>query len=147
MATRWTSVSVLTQNSGVFLCVVQVLKYTERKTGQNMKIPQSEVEGEYFYNEFSLFYEKWDILSQQTCAYSPLQNRIAERINRRLLNTVWSKLKCRNVHEFWADEVVIASYIRNRLTRQGITTNTTPFEIKHGCKPNLSPVCVFRSKS
>eukprot|EP00171_Calliarthron_tuberculosum_P002751 IDg2751t1 len=48
--------------------------------------------------------------------------------------------------EFWADALVTAAYIRNRVTSRGIPTDSTPYSLWMGRAPDVSHVRVFGSK-
>ncbi len=58
-----------------------------------------------------------------------------------------SMLKYKNVaDEFWAEAVVTAAYIRNRVTSRSLPKNKTPFDLWFGKPPNISHLRVFGSK-
>eukprot|EP00171_Calliarthron_tuberculosum_P012272 IDg12272t1 len=92
-----------------------------RRTGEKIKILRSDGGGEYTSNAFKTHLERYSIHQQFTVAHTPQQNGVAERMNRTLKDLVRAMLLHKNVlEEFWADSVVIAAYIRNRTTSQGL---------------------------
>ena len=44
---------------------------------------------------------------------------------------------------FWGDAALTTQYLRNRLPTSTLPPNTTPYEIMHGSKPDLSHLCVW----
>ncbi len=103
--------------------------------------------GEYMSSEFKAFLEDNGIHHQQTCAYTPQQNGVAERMNRTLKDITRSMLKYKNAaDEFWAEAVVTAAYIRNRMTSRSLPKNKTPFHLWFGKPPNISHLRMFGSK-
>lgn len=47
---------------------------------------------------------------------------------------------------FWAEELAVATYVRNRVTTRGLSSNVTPFELWNGKKHNLAHLREFGSK-
>lgn len=146
-ASRWSTVYPITKQSDVLSCFKKYLSYAERKTGKKLISLQSDGGGEYISREFLSFLEEKEITARRTCAYTPQQNGIAERMSRTLLNMVRSMLKQNNVSKcFWPDAVVTATYIKNRLTCSGLFADKTPYEIWHGTKPDVSHFRVIGTK-
>ena len=133
-------------------------KYAETHTGRKIQIVEynrapklkslrSDGNGEYISNEFKKYLEDNGIHNQETAAYSPQQNGVAERMNRTLIDLVRSMLHHKNVgREFWAEALDTAVYVRNRVTSRGLPANTTPHHLWHGNKPDISHIRVFGSK-
>nr|GEU91101.1 retrovirus-related Pol polyprotein from transposon TNT 1-94 [Tanacetum cinerariifolium] len=71
--------------------------------------------GEYTCDEFDLFYRQEGIKRQFTTPYTPQQNRVAERMNRTLLERARAMLATASLGKsFWAEAVNTACYVINR---------------------------------
>ena len=71
------------------------------------------------------FFKQHGILHQTTCVYTPQQNGIAERKNRHLLEV--ARALCFTMHvpkRFWADAVMTAVYLINRMPTRVIDYQT-----------------------
>ena len=115
----------------------------EKQTGKSIKRLRTDGGGEY---------EKWmkdhlkgsGIIHETTAPYSPDQNGVAERANRTIMERVKaiiaeSKLDKRLWMEI-ADTVV---YLKNRSPTSAVAT--TPYELWHGAKPDLSHLRIIGS--
>ncbi len=101
----------------------------------------------YLSNEFKDFMNRNGIHHQQTCAYTPQQNGVAERMNRTLKDLIRAMLPHKNVpNALWADELCTAAYIRNRVTSRSLPKNKTPFHLWVGKAPDVAHVLVFGSR-
>ena len=60
----------------------------ENQNDRKIKIRRSDRGGEYFPNDFSTFCEEHGIIHQSSALYTPLQNGLAERKNRTLVDMV-----------------------------------------------------------
>ncbi len=81
------------------------------------------------------FFAEKGIHHQQSCAYTPQQNGVAERMNRTLKDLVRAMLKHKNVpEEFWAEALSTAAYIRNRVTSKSLpkNKNSVPHLVQKG---------------
>ena len=77
-------------------------------------------------------------------------NGIAERENRILCDTARSMLFASEFTQternlLWAEAVLTAAYIRNRIPNNRTGKDVTPFELWHGSKPDISHLRVFGS--
>ena len=71
---------------------------------------------EYLSTPFSSFMSSHGILHQSSCAYTPQQNGVAERKNRRLVETARILLLHHKVPQsFWGDAILAACYLINRM--------------------------------
>src|SRR5437773_7068442 len=115
----------------------------EKQTGKSIKRLRTDGGGEY---------EKWmgahlkgsGIIHETTAPYSPDQNGVAERANRTIMERVKaiiaeSKLDKR----LWMEIVDTVVYLKNRSPTSAVAT--TPYELWHGVKPNLSHLKVIGS--
>jgi hypothetical protein len=73
----------------------------ENQLEKKIKRFRSNRGGEYFSNEFDLFYVEHDIMHERTPPYSPQSNGVAERKNRTLTDLVNSMLKTAGLSNAW----------------------------------------------
>lgn len=146
-ASRWTTVYPISSKDEAFPRFKQFLALAERQTGRKLKALHTDGGGEYISKEFSDFLASYGIARRKTCVDTPQQNGVAERMNRTLLDMVRAMLSHKKVpKEFWADAVVTAAYLRNRVTCRGLPSNTTPFQAWYGAKPDLKHIRIFGSR-
>lgn len=109
------------------------------------KIIRSDRGGEYSSNAVTKYLNEKGVQIQNTAAYSPQQNGVAERKNRTLIEMARCmiiELKLDN--SFWGKAVMMANYIQNRLPWKSI--QMTPYEEWFGRKPNIQHFKEFGSK-
>ncbi|KZC13187.1 Copia protein, partial [Dufourea novaeangliae] len=82
-----------------------------------------------------------------TVPHTPKQNGVAERKNRTLVQTARSMLlKAELTHEFWAEAIMTANYLRNRCPTKTLESKT-PFEFWNNRRPIFNHLKVFRMKA
>ena len=70
----------------------------------------------YFSKSFQSFMLQLEIINQTSCVDKPVQNGIAKRKNKHLLETIWDLLFQMNVPKhFWADTVSSTCFLINRM--------------------------------
>lgn len=122
------------------------LAMIERHTGKKLKAFHNDGGGEYISDEFQDFLRLKGIRFRNTCTDTPQQNGIAERLNRTLVNMIRSMLSHASLPKtFWAEALVTAVYIRNRVTCRALGPRTRPYEVWNGRKPDVSHLRVFGS--
>ena len=85
--------------------------------------------GTEYLGDLSTFLETHGIEHQKTPPHSPQSNGVAERLNRTLNESIRAMLFTANMPEsFWAEAVITATYIWNRLPSAAIQ-NKTPYEL------------------
>ena len=104
----------------------------ETQTGRKIKKLRSDNGGEYRYDPFLKVCREEGIVRHFTVRGTPQQNGVAERMNRTLV----TKVRCMLSHAglskaFWAEAVIYASYLVNRLPAAGIG-GKTPMEVWSG---------------
>ena len=126
----------------------QLRKWMNKEsTDATLKVLQSDNGGEYLSNQMKEFLEKRGITHRLTAPGNPYQNGVAERLNRTLVESVRSMLHHKDLPKhFWAEALSVAVHVRNRVTTRGVSSQTTPYEIMFGRKPNLAHVRVFGSR-
>ena len=118
---------------------LKVLQWSKR-----LKTLQSDNGGEYLSNAMTRFLKERGIQHRLTTPHNPHQNGVAERMNRTLCELVRTMLNHKKLPKsFWAEALNAAMHVRNRVTTRGLGSHTTPYEVLHGRKPNLSYLRVF----
>jgi len=80
---------------------------------------------------------------QWTAPYSPSQNGVAKQMNCTLVELACTMVLAAKLPEFlWEPAVEHATYIRNRSFTTSIQ-GTTPYEVWHGHKPDVTHLCEF----
>ena len=82
--------------------------------GIKLKALRSDNGGEYTSNEFRIFCESRGIRREYTTPYTPVQNGVAERMNRTIQDRVVSMLHHANLPQgFWAEAVQTVVHVIN----------------------------------
>lgn len=89
---RKTWVHYLVEKSEAFSMFKYFKSLVEKETGTYIKCLHTDRGGEFTSQEFNQFCKENGIKRQLTAAYTPQQNRVAERKNRTILNMVWCML-------------------------------------------------------
>jgi hypothetical protein len=101
--------------------------------------------GEYTSDEFDNFCQHEGIKRQFTTAYTPQQNRVAERMNITLLERTRAMLKAAGLGKsLWAEAVNTACYVINRSPSTAIELKT-PMEMWTGKPADYSRLHIFGS--
>ena len=109
----------------------------ENHRNKKIKFLHSNHGGEYLSYEFGTHLRKCGIVSQLTPARTPQRNGVSERRNRTLLDMVRSLMSHTDLPlSFWGCALESAAFTLNRAPSKAI--ETTPYELWHGKKPNLS---------
>lgn len=110
---------------GIFL---KWKKMMETQTGRKIKHLRTDNGGEYKSDPFMKACEDSGIVRHFTVRHTPQQNGVAERMNRTLLEKVRCMLSNAGLgKQFWAEAVVYASHLINRLPCSAID-GKTPLE-------------------
>ena len=95
-------------------------------------------------NEFKEYLKQKGIRHETTVPYTPEQNGVAERLNRTLCEKARSMIAHAGLpKKFWAEAVATSVYLKNKLPTRSVESDTTPFELWYGKKPDLSHVRVY----
>ena len=87
----------------------------EKSTGKKLKTFRTDNGGEYTSKKFEEFLQSEGIRQEYTIPKTSEQNGVTERLNRTLVESAHSMLlDARLKHEFRAEAVSTAVYIRNR---------------------------------
>ena len=97
----------------------------------------------HFSNEFSRFLDEQGIKRQFTCRYTPQQNGVAERKNRRIVEIARALLNEKEMPKYyWAEATHATVYIMNKTPTTAIHGMTLEEKFT-GKKPDLSHLKVF----
>ena len=88
--TRYVWVYILKCKDEVFKKFLEWKAAEERSTGRKLKVLRTENGGEYTSAEFENYFRKEGVRRQLTKPKTPEENRVAERMNRTLMETVRS---------------------------------------------------------
>jgi transposase InsO family protein len=119
----------------------------ENQHNTSIKVLRSDNAPEYTEGKFKDILNKAGIHHETTTPYSPQQNGVSERYNRTLAEMSRSMLLERGLPSYyWPFAVDTANHIKNRITHKSLPSNTTPYELFKGCRPNLAYFRPFGSK-
>jgi hypothetical protein len=121
-------------------------KLVENQKSKKIKNVRSDNGGEFCSTEMEDYLKRCGIVHQKTNGYTPEQNGVSERYNRSIVE----KARCLlfDAHlpkSFWAEAVNTTVYMKNRSPAAGLDSNSTPYEMWTGRKPNVSHLRIFGS--
>ena len=118
----------------------------ENQWGKRMECLRSDNGTEFVNNTVAEMCMRKGIVHHRSVPYSPQQNRVAERMNRTIMEKARSMLHYKGVSmEWWAEAVSTALYLINRSTNTAYS-NSTPFQLAYDKKPRLDHLRVFGSQ-
>jgi hypothetical protein len=86
----------------------------EKEKGVSIKCLRYSGGGEYFSNEFNEYLKEHAIQRKYSCSYSPQQNGVLERKNRRIIEITCAMLNEKNLpNYFWVEVLTTIVYIMN----------------------------------
>ena len=114
----------------------------ENFKGLRVKTLRTDNGGEFTSKKFQAHLRSCEIRHELTIPKTPELNGVAERLNRTLVEMTRAMLlDAKLSHEFWAEAVSTAAYLRNRCPTTAV--QTTPHEAWHGHKPSVKHLKVF----
>lgn len=100
--------------------------------------------GEFVNDTMKLELGKAGITHEQTAAGTPQHNSVIERAQFEVLKIARALLKQAGLpNKFWKFAVGFAAVLFNRRKHPGRDDGVTPYEVLHGCKPDISILHVF----
>ena len=115
----------------------------EGTSGELIRIVHTDRGGEYMSKEFKRYLVHQKIEHEETCAHSPEQNGVAERLNRTLMEKARPMVAHAGVGKaFWAEAVHTANYLKNRTPMKALGMKT-PYKAWYGKQPDLLNLRVF----
>ncbi|GJW82025.1 putative RNA-directed DNA polymerase [Tanacetum coccineum] len=122
---------------------VNYINMTLNQFNCSIKTVRSDNGTGFINNKMNVLFNSLGIIHQTTCAYTPQQNRIAERKRRHLLNVARSLLYQSGLPlSKWTECVLTFAYLINRLP-SSVLNGKSPFELVYGFKPKLSHLRSF----
>lgn len=117
----------------------------ENFAGRRVKTLRTDNGGEFTSNRFQAHLKTCGIRHELTIPKTPEQNGVAERLNRTLVETTRAMLlDAKLPHQFWAEAVSTATYLRNRSPTSAVE-GATPHQAWYGQKPRVEHLRVFGS--
>jgi hypothetical protein len=136
-------VYVLKSKSEVLTRFKEWKTLVERQSEHVVKVLRTDNQGEYVSKTFDDFLSKHGIARQNSSPYTPQQNGVAERANRTIVEMTRSMIHAQRLgHEFWAEAVCNAVYVRNWCPTKAVE-GKTPEEAWSGRMPHVSHMRVF----
>nr|GEU89637.1 zinc finger, CCHC-type [Tanacetum cinerariifolium] len=140
---RYMWVYFLSTKDQAFDTFKEYKKSIENELRTTLKMLRMDRGGEFTSNEFTQYCKENGIARQLTAPYSPQQNGVVERRNRKIMSTTRCMMKATNMPQnFWAKAVRHAIYILNSVPTKALE-DITPYEAIKRRKPNLENLRVF----
>ena len=138
--------ALLTSKSGTFQAWKKVEASWELTSGNRIKAVRLDGAKEFVQGPLLAHFNSRGIAMQVTTPYSHAQAGKAEHYVRTIEDGVQTLLADAKLPpSFWGDAALTTQYLRNRLPTSTLPPNTTPYEIMHGSKPDLSHLRVWGS--
>ena len=126
--TRYVWVYPLKHKDEVFEHFLEWKALVEKSNGLKLKAIHTDNGGEYSSKKFESYFKSEGIRHERTVPKTPVQNGIAERLNRTLVEMVRSVLIDANLpHRFWTEALSTALYLKNRSPSRALE-GVTPVE-------------------
>lgn len=117
----------------------------EAQTGKKLKCLRTDNGLEYCNNRFDCYCVSTGVKRHRTCAYTPQQNGVSERMNRTIMERVRCMLSESGMEErFWAEAASTAVYLINR-SPSSATEYKLPEELWSGVRPGVKHLRRFGS--
>jgi hypothetical protein len=125
-------------------CFVDFCSIAENFSQQTITILRVDNAPELISGKLHAFCKTRGITYEKTVLDSPNQNGVAERCNLTLGSMVRALLIDADLsYWFWPFAVQTAVHIKNRVPHSSLPPHTTPFQLWHQRKPNLSHLRLF----
>lgn len=107
----------------------------ETHIGKKVKVLRTDNGLEFCNSRFDEYCKKYGIERHETCAYTPQQNGVAKRLNKKLMEKVRCLLNESGLEEhFWAEAASTVAYLVNRSPSSAVDHNV-PEELWLNKKP------------
>ena len=143
-ASNYGVTTLLTRKDSVFPAWKKVEASWELLSGNHIKAVRLDGAKEFTQGQLATHFSNRGIAMQVTAPYAHAQAGKAERYVRTIEDGVQTLLADAKLPlSFWGDAALTTQYLRNRLPTSTLPPNTTPYEIMHGTKPDLSHLRVW----
>ena len=144
---RYTTIYTIKHKSEVIECFRKFKSQVENQQSQRIQRFRSDGGGEYISKEFTRLLDDAGIVREQTAAYSPEQNGVAERANRTIVGRAKAMLFSGGLKdEMWGEAVHTAVYLKNRSPTSALERGMTPLEVYTGEIPKLTATIPFGAR-
>lgn len=141
--TRKVWIYFLKKKDEAFKTFVEWKKMVENQSNKKVKKLRTDNGLEFCNQEFDGFCKLEGVVRHRTCAYTPQQNGVAERMNRTIMDKVRSMLSESGLSKrFWAEAASTAVYVINRSPASAIEFEI-PEKAWTGALPDLSNLRSF----
>lgn len=133
----------LKKKSEVFENFLEFKALVENKTDKRIKVMRTDNEGEFYEKEFKQFCKQHGIVRQNTTHYTPQQNGVAERMNKRVMDKARIMLSDAGLLQDYLEEATNTTcYLVNRSSMLDLV-DETPYEALYHKNPSLTNLKVF----
>ena len=143
-ASNYGVTTLLSNKNDAFPAWKRVEASWELVSGNKIKSVRLDGAKEFTQGAFSKHLLSRGITMQVTAPYAHAQAGKAERYVRTIEDGIQTLLADAKLPpSFWGDAALTTQYLRNRLPTSTLPLNTTPYELMHGAKPDLSHLRVW----
>ena len=143
-ASNYGVTSLLSNKNGAFQAWKKVEASWELTSGNHIKTVRLDGAKEFTQGPMYEHLVGRGITMQVTAPYAHAQAGKAERYVRTIEDGIQTLLADAKLPlSFWGDAALTTQYLRNRLPTSTLPSNTTPYEVMHGIKPDLSHLRVW----
>lgn len=143
-ASNYGVTTLLSNKTDVFPAWKKVEASWELLSGNHIKAVRLDGAKEFTQGALANHLLSHGIVMQVTAPYAHAQAGKAERYVRTIEDGVQTLLADAKLPlSFWGDAALTTQYLRNRLPTSTLPLNTTPYEVMHGTKPDLSHLRVW----
>jgi hypothetical protein len=140
---RYSFIFFLQKKSESAQIITNLIEHVNNHTGKYPRYIRSDNALEFFTNTLNSFLASKGIIHQSSCAYTPEQNGVVERMNQTIANAGNSMLEASGLHpKYWNLAYDTAVYLRN-LSPTSSLNSKTPHEVWFGTKPSVTHLRVF----
>jgi hypothetical protein len=144
---HWVWAYYLKRKSEAFTAFKEWLTYVGKETGNRLLILRTDGGGEFIPTEWIQLMKDRGIRFERSSADTPEQNGDAEHQNHTIFDRVRTVLIDAGLPLFlWAEAANYIIYTKNRHATSALT-NTTPYEVRYGDKPDISKLHPFGCKA
>jgi transposase InsO family protein len=142
-AIRYMWVVLLTAKSEASSAIKRIQAAAKKECGRKLRVLRTVNGGEFTAVEFAAYCADEGVTRHFSAPYTPQQNGVVERQNQTVVAMARALLEQRRMSvEFWAEAVVTAVYLQNRLLTKSLADRTS-YETWRGRKPTVNHLRVF----
>ena len=143
-ASNYGVTTLLANKNGAFQAWKKVEASWELISGNHIKSVRLDGAKEFTQGSLSNHFLSRGITMQVTAPYAHVQAGKAEHYVHTIKDGIQTLLTDAKLpSSFWGDAALTTQYLRNRLPTSTLPSNTTPYEVMHGVKPDLTHLHVW----